>query len=1293
MTPTDVRDLTPQAQRLAALLPAMLLSEDAADPDRPLLRLLEVLAAPLTELEDAVGRLARDPFVARASAPALPLLAELVGARLLGDDTATHRMVVARTVAWRRRKGTRDTLEDVLTRTSGWPAEVDEGFRSLLVTQDVTEPLPSRGWTALLWDPVATADPLTRRARTHDRHPSAALDAPRAGDDVTQTLHRLGAPDAVTLAASPRTVDLDGWARPDAVAIRTSRVTVAERDGVELAPARALVAVDGTALLGLHLDPGGADAPVAARVVGEVLPSGTGYTAVHEPPPAPPEPRRPELLTPTDLAADPGALASGDALTLTVDDVLLVGGAGAVGGTDAPLGVPAAPLPLAYAPPGTRPVLRFAEATRPGPGETWSLAVGALEDPALVATTLAGATPSGAVAATNPVVLRSQASRTSATVAVTPAGRLERAGAHVALRLERTAGALATWRRAADGTWTGTDVTPHPGEPVSDAVVVTPGGPTLVRLTRTGDTLALARRAPGASTWTVADLDLTGLDADDRPGTAWLAAGPAATLVPDGAQALLLAPSADGAATRAWRLTGLGTATPGVTVADVGPVRPPRRVAAAACLADGEVWLHGGQPGTDAAGAAGSGARGGGPRHDLWSLVLTGPGAGRWRQRRVRDRLARTGGALLATVDGLVRVGGAGLDGGLAHDVHLLRPAATRPLWEPLAPLPVPAGPGVLVAWSDAAGLHALVWADRVHPRAATLRAGDTAWHVGPPEPGAPHAPAEGEGVVSGDEVLLVGPSPLPPSEVVVSVGGRGHLVFLPALDLAPDEVAVALVRQDASTVLWFTPGTPTTVRLRLGRAREAVPVAGRRAPAQRLGAPGRLAWVPLEVQQASLGPWDEPVALDLDGRVALDPRLGRLLVPAAHAGLRPAGDAPTFTAHHHVARGAALGAGFAPADAAVPVGWLEPPDPDDPDRFTVPALPPAVRRGPTATVGGARTDGAPTLQDALTAADGVGGPPAGGAPGATEGSTAGGPVVAVVGSPRLAATTAVLAPGTTTTVLATDPGAYPYVTADVAGASLTLVEGVAADPDDPAPHVLLAGLALAGTLDLALTGGTVDLRWCDLGLALGGCGVRVAGAGHHTELLRATPADVRLVLRLHGCRVAGVQVPPWVQVVAAGCTFDAGSRTATALDAPGARLRLRGCTVRGGITAGVLEASSSVLAGPVVCDRPDLGWLRRCVSEPVPGRRPRAWRGVDASASFLDGRPAWPHHLVLDDNNPAAVLTAGDGGRPPGAHADRGRASRELTERTDDFLPLGLAAYHSDRAAADVHRMGRSRT
>ena len=1273
----DVHDLTPEARRLADLLPAMLLTVDAEDPDRPLLRLLEVLAGPLATLGEAVGRLERDPFVARGSVEALPLIAELVGARLLGDDGPTNRRVVAGTVPWRRRKGTLPTLEDVLTRTTGWPAEVDEGFRSLLVTQDVTEPLPSRGWTALLWDPIAVADPLTRRAHHPPRHPSAALDAPRTGDDVTETLRRLGAPDALLLAASPRTVDLDGWARPDGVSVRTTRVAVAERDEVVLgAPLVLVPAGGGPPPLGLRLDPGGADGPVAARVVGERVPADLGWTEVHEPPPAAPAPRRPELLTPTDLAADPLAVAEGDALRLAVDGVLVVGQEAGAG----------ARHPLAYEPPGPDPVLRFAHGDRPGPQETWRLELAAVDLEATVAQTLASGTPGDGLADTNPVVLRAEVSRAAATVEVTPAGASARSGASLALRLERTAGHSSAWRRAPDGTWTAQPLIRHPGEAVSDAVLATVGGTaTVVRLVRVPvdgapDALVLAAHVPGAATWTLTPLDVDAVDAEDRPGTVWLDPGPAALLVPAADDVLLVGPDVEGS-TRAWRLTDLDQPAVGVVPLDVGAaVLPGPREAAAACLVGDVLSLHGGQRGTVVL-------------DDLWQLPLAGPHAGRWVQRRVRDRVARSGGLLLGTDGGLLRVGGADESARLCPTVSLVDLGAARPRWAtlPELPLPAPDGPGTLWARHDATGTHAVVWADRLRARTMDLAPGARTWSVGPFEASSPNPPAEGEMVTVGDDVLVVGAPPLPPSEAVVTLGGRGHLAFLPAVDPVTGAPDVVLLDSDGSTRTWFPAGTPAAVRLRLGRNREPGVSRGRDAPTTpRVGAAGRWAWAPLEVRQASLGPWDQPVALALADVVALDPRLGRVAVSSALGGVRPAGSVPRFSASYHVARGTALGAGFVPPGELLPARWQEPEDLEDPGRWDLPDPPhlrgpTGVRPEPVAVVGPpgrvVATGGTvlPRLDTALSVALGVADGPAS---------------VAVVGSPRLAPATAAVREGRTTSVHAWDRTGYPFVTADDDGVSLTLLERA---PDggrsDVGPHVMLTGLAFEGTVEIATTSGAADLRWCDLGLARGGVGVRVAGAGHHTALLRATPAEPSFVLRLHGCVISRLEVPAWVQVVAAGCTFDAGDRTTPALMAPGAHLRLRECTVRGAVEAGVLEATACVLAGRLSCDRPDLGWLRRCVTVPEPDRRPRSWAGVTADVSFAEGRPTWPRYLVLDDNNPTAVLTAGEGGRPPGAHADRGRSALELARRTDDFLPLGLAAHHSDRAADDVHRMGRSLT
>ncbi|MFE9692378.1 phage tail protein [Micromonospora sp. NPDC005806] len=1295
--------------RLADLLPDVLLAEDSRLPDRPLRRLLEVLDGRLDQLRVALEQLQRDPFVARCSPEALPLLAELVGARLVGDDPATARAVVAGTVGWRRRQGTPGTLEDVLGRTTGWPAEVDEGFRSLLVTQELDEPLPARGWTVLLDDPVALADPLTRPARRGPRFPSRALAGPTAGDDVTEELRRLGAADALHPPASPRTVDLGGWARPDAVLVRTSRAAVAERDQVVLPPARVLPGPGGPGLLlGLTLDPAGQDIPVAARVLVGRTDADPGQTSMHETPPSAPVARRPELLTPTDLADDPLAVAEGDALTLTVDDVALLGAA--VPGVGS--GV-AGPLP--FGPPGAAAVLRFADAGRPGPGETWALELLAVAPDAPADEDVDLADPAVA-----PPVLTATVDATAADLAVLPDPALggETGEAVAALRVRRVAGGDLTWRRDAAGGWTAAPVATHPGDPVSACVVLAGPPEEVVRLVRTTDAvpgLELARHVPGDPDWRMQPLDLDPLPAADRPGAAWLDPGPAATLVPDGADLLLLAPGPDGAQLRAWRLSDLAAAAAAVTAldaaADPGARRPAARAATAACLLGDVLTLHGGEAG----GAA---------LLDLWQLPLAGPGAGRWVQRRVRGRIARSGGALLAGPQGLVRLGGAGDGPGLNAEVSVIDLNLTRPGWQPLPSLPglTPGAPGAAWGRIDAAGgLEALVWADRTRPVTLTAAAG-AGWTVGAAESAAPNPPAEGEVVALADGWFVAGPAPLPAAEVVVSVAGTGRLLFVPPLDPAfepvagggapdPERRTVLLADADGGTRRWFPGGEIARRRLRFGRNRETGAMTSRPSPAvPRVGAAGRLAWTPLQLRQASLGPWAGPLALALDDAVAFDPRLGRIALAATLGGVRPAGDRPRFAASYHVARGVAFGAGFVPPRGALPARWYEPEDVADRDRYALPDAPAvagaAVTVGPPgrrAPAGGEVLTG---LEPALEAVAGASGPA----------------TVAVIGSPRLAAATVTVREDAATAVLARDPGGYPYLVPDDAGVSLSLLERADAAGAGRGPRVLLQGLALGGALEVALTAGAVDLRWCDLGsplpaadpaadppdpdtvpptdrpAALAGAagpgtalGVRVAGAGRRTALPRGGAAAVTLVLRLHGCRVGRLEVPPWVRVIAAGCTFDSGSRRATAIAAAGAVLRLRECTVRGRTVAGVLEASSSVFAGALDTERSDVGWLRRCVAPLADDRRPRAWRGSSADVSFADGRPGAPGYLVLDDNNAADVLAIGEGGRPPGAHAERGRGLRELAARSDDFLPLGLQAQHRDRVADDVCRMGRS--
>lgn len=1247
--PQQPAELSPAAAALARLVPAIYLSRNDSVPGRPLLTLLEIVAEQLDALDQAAATLLDDRFVERASAPALRLLADLVGARLTGGDADRHRAVVARTLHWRKRKGTLATLEEVLTGTSGWPAEVDEAYRSLVLTQDLARLQTWRGRTAVVWDPVPLADPLTRRARgnrsARDPEPGPEL-VRRPGEDVEQTLRRVGAVDAGRYAASPRTVDLTGWARPDRAVIRTDRMVTTELDGLELGTPLVVAhrSDPSIELRGYPLDPRGRDLPVIGRFPVRAPDELARLTAAHEPAATTPTPTyRAGVLTPTALAHDAEGLEAADTLSVFVDGVRLVGPAdvGAAGGS------------LAFAPVGPAPTLRFADASRPSEGEEWDLRSYALEADGPVPTAVLPDVP--APGGNSPLLLSTRARRRDRDpVAVTEAAGIDRAGAGVVLRIARVTGADQGHRRGADGTWTALTTGPRTGPVLSNLVLV---GPTLVRLERTATGCAVAQWVPGdiASRWSSAELDLSGLPDADQPDVDPPVDGPALTLTGHDDTVLLVAPVRNDAAETPglglWRISGLAGAATIERLDGASAQRPTDRVAPSAVLDGDRLVLHGGE-------------HSGRILDDTWSIA---PDVGAWRSHAVRRRAPRVGGNLVVTPAGIVLVGGASTRGELAATVHRLDLTRARPGWERLPDLPVPEGvPGIAVARAEpaasGAGIEVLAWIDSVHP--VRLRS-DAArgWRAEPDavEAGAPNPPAEGEAQFLGETLVVAGPSPLPPSEVVVTVGGTGMLAFLPALDPAPGEAIALTLSDDGSTRRWLPPGLPVVDNLRLGAGR-AAPPAHRDAPAARIGIPGRLAWQPLRLRQVSLGPWDQPVTLQLPDAVGVDPRLGRILIRAEIA------DGPV-TATIRVGRSAAIGAGFAPADGAVPAPW------DDPDADLTIEHP-----APTAWVSPTRA-GLTAPHDTTWYAG------LGDAVAARSGESPTG--IAVLGSPRLPAEVLVADQRAVVGITAADSGTRPYLEAD-AGVSLALHEQLRPfgdDDPDAGPSWLLSGLAFAGAVELAVSAGRLDVRWCTVA-APGEIAIRVAGAGHAPDLVRYSLPRPRVALRLVGCELGVLEVPPWTDVVAVGCTFDAGTADAVAIAAPGAGVRLRHCTVHGRTVTGVLRASSSAFRGSVMCDRPDLGWLRYCVA-PGEGRRPLSYRGVTASVSFSSHRPTDPDYLRLDVNNPG-VLRAAEHAGTPGAHHEFADRAAELDLRTEEFLPLALAPFHVDHTVADLVRIRR---
>ncbi|NOJ93586.1 hypothetical protein HMI51_11660 [Corallococcus coralloides] len=1233
------------SQRLIQLLPGLYTARDFTLADQPLLKLLAVLGMELDAFARAVDQLWDDHFVERAGPQALPLLAELMGARLITDDPRVQRGVVARAVAWRRRKGTLASLEEVLSVTSLWDAEVDESFRSLLETQDLNDLLPWRGRSAVLWDPIGLADPLTRRSPgierpregVPERGPFIGI-AP--GETLDQALRRLGSADAGRVAATPRTLDLLGWARPDVALIRTARLTPVELE--EVTPATVHTLPNG--YRGFRVDPLDRDGPLVWLKPLERADLTGGLTARHEPAPSSLTTGRTAamLLTPTALAEDADAAERAEAITVSVDGIPLVG----------PEALPLLRGPLPTAPVGPSPTLRFADRGRPSPGDTWRLTLLAARensDTVLLSTELV------------PDALN--------TVTVTPEANQLLGGTTAALLVERVSGEPRL--RDVGGTWRTLTAGLRQGPPRSNAVRVDlAGAPWVARIEQhlADGSLRLARfdaSADGAP-WQVAELG--GALPPDGPGMSLAVAGDSLLLVaPDGTGKLGI-----------WSVTGLDTATPtGTRLDTASPRQPAARLAPSLCVRGGRLFVFGGD-------------LGGAPTGDLWSLQITG---GPWRPHAVRNRQERKAATLLSTAQGLMLLGGEAVTGELAVPVMSCDPASASPAWRPLAPLPITANlPGTLVATTTTDGVEALVWADTTRPRLMTLKTGEGAWVVGPLETSGSNPPVPGEALYVDGRVLLVEPAPLPPSEVVFSLGGRGYLAFLPELALLPDELLRFNVANDGAAFIEPREGQPLPLDSRPGGAyhsRDASVAGG----ARRYSVPGRLGRHPFTLRQRSLGPWTALAPSIASGIVAVDPRLGRVVLQD---------DAPVgrVTVSARVGRGASLGAGLLPPDRRPPAAWAEPDFPfiDPPDRpgdrsgtgLPVTAWISPERAGGVLAAGGQERPIVATIAQGLDSGASSELATGGRAPPdiatVTEGSPSGSqPILGLIGSPRLAPERLSQGVDNGLSLFAADTGAAPCIGADEDGLSLALYPGFGGSA---ATRVWLAGLWLAGRLDLVLARGQADLRWCNLG-APGQVGLWMPGGGHQDISARRSlpPADVEL--RLYGCMVGVIELPPWVHLIAAGCTFDAGDRDAVAIRAAGASVRLRHCTVLGATEAGVLEASSCAFAGEVRTDRPDLGWLRYSLYARG-GQPPVSHQSRVHTVSFQSNRQTDPGYLVLGDNNGPEALHASERGGVPGAHDERSDHERELSARTDDSMPIGITPFHADRSQDDLVRMSR---
>lgn len=122
------------AQRLWALLPAVYRTDDsdAYGAPGPLQELLKRVGAQVAVVRRSLDRLWADQSIETCDDWVIPYIGDLLGTNLVtGLDPRGQRLDVAKTIYYRRRKGTLAILEELARDVTGWDAHLVEGFRRL----------------------------------------------------------------------------------------------------------------------------------------------------------------------------------------------------------------------------------------------------------------------------------------------------------------------------------------------------------------------------------------------------------------------------------------------------------------------------------------------------------------------------------------------------------------------------------------------------------------------------------------------------------------------------------------------------------------------------------------------------------------------------------------------------------------------------------------------------------------------------------------------------------------------------------------------------------------------------------------------------------------------------------------------------------------------------------------------------------------------------------------------------------------------------------------------------------
>jgi hypothetical protein len=172
------------ADRLWQLLPALYRARDSDDAavSGPLEELAGRIGAQAAVVRRSIDRLWADQSIETSDDWVVPYLGDLLATNLVnGLDPRGQRVDVAKTIHYRRRKGTLAILEEIARDVTGWEAHVVEGFRRLARTRHGLDP------------PVGPG-PFNAAMPTPCPRPAAAAGAP----DTTELLEHEGLVGALT---------------------------------------------------------------------------------------------------------------------------------------------------------------------------------------------------------------------------------------------------------------------------------------------------------------------------------------------------------------------------------------------------------------------------------------------------------------------------------------------------------------------------------------------------------------------------------------------------------------------------------------------------------------------------------------------------------------------------------------------------------------------------------------------------------------------------------------------------------------------------------------------------------------------------------------------------------------------------------------------------------------------------------------------------------------------------------------------------------------------------------------